>query len=285
MNTHSPKSSCIVLTLLASLLIASCGPARLIPAPTQGAAPILAPTNTLVPLQPTQESSPTQAPAATATTVATATSVATATPIATATLVATTTPVAPSTSAAAETPTPPAAVPAEGLSAWCLPENTALSYASDPANPPAFAKIGKYVKEALEVPNLPSSGCVFIYTFNQPAAEGLKLEVYEANQKTPWLTADLKPVEGQPNSVSALLRHTYIVAPPVWNISYTFALRGASGQELRRDKVNLHRWVPKLCWNGQRPNVNTLRCPLPQDLHPWDPSYGTPIPTFPPDGD
>jgi hypothetical protein len=182
---------------------------------------------------------------------------------------------------------PPALAPAaeNGLAAWCLPEGYALSYASDPFAPPADARIGAIEKGALEIHNLPVSACVIIYTFNQPAPAGLKLQIFDQLNKQPWWTADLLPVKDKPESVAAVLRHTYIVAPPVWGVSYTFAVVDAAGKEVRRDPVNLHRWTPKLCWNGQPPNVLTLRCPLPQDLHPWDPSYGTPIPTFPAPGD
>lgn len=113
----------------------------------------------------------------------------------------------------------------------------------------------------------------------------MTLQVYEERAQKPWLTADLAPLEGKPETLAATLRHTYIAAPPLWDVSYQFVVADASGKELRRDQVNLHRWKPALCWNGRLPNVLTLRCPLPQDLHPWDPSYGTPIPTFPPEDD
>jgi len=172
-----------------------------------------------------------------------------------------------------------------GLSAWCLPENEPLSLTEDPASPPASARRGEIVGGALEIRNLPVSACVFVYTFNQPPPDDLKLEIYEHNQKTPWWTAALQPAAGTLNAAAAVLRHTYIIAPPLWDVSFEFAVRDSAGNELRRDTVNLHRWTPELCWNGRYPNPITLRCPLPLDLHPWDAGYGTPIPTFPPEED
>jgi hypothetical protein len=168
---------------------------------------------------------------------------------------------------------------------WCLPENTAVSLTADPLNPPATAKVGESSADGLVIRNLPGSACVFSYKLNAPAAEGLRLQVYElrpegaAGTASPWLTADLAPVEGSPDTVAAVLRHSYIVAFPYWEVTYQFALVDANGSELRRDTVNLRRWESKPCWNGRLPNPLTLRCPLQQDLHPWDAGYGTPMPT------
>jgi hypothetical protein len=173
----------------------------------------------------------------------------------------------------------------DSLSAWCIQEGVALSYISDPLKPLDNVRTGTIVNGALEVRNLPAGACVFIYSFNQPAPQGLKLQVFDSLNKEPWLTADLTPVQGQPQSAAVTLTHSYIVAPPAWEIHYQFALIDANGTELRRDPVNLHRWEPAICWNGQKPNVFTLRCPLQQDLHPWDPSYRTPFPTAVPEDD
>jgi hypothetical protein len=249
------------IALIAGL--AACGPAAVqtsevpTPAATAGNPPAqatLAPSPTTAP-SPTSTAAPSSTPTATAATVPTAT----------------------------ETALPLLAPAADGLDAWCLLEGQPLALAADPAIPADGARLGEIVDGALEIRNLPVGACVFTYTFNQPPPDGLKLEIYERSQQTPWWTADLLPVEGSPNAVSTLLRHTYIVAPPLWEVSFEFVVRDAAGSELRRDLVNLRRWTPELCWNGRRPNPITLRCPLPQDLHPWDAGYGTPIPTFPPD--
>jgi hypothetical protein len=153
----------------------------------------------------------------------------------------------------------------------------------NPANPPDNARQAEYSNGVLTVRNLPAAACVFLYTFNQPVPAGLKLAVFDNNKGQPWLVADLKPVEGAAQTVSAALYHTYIIAPPMWQIRFEFVVSDANGIELRRDTVDLNRWVPKNCWNGRPPNVFTLTCPLPLDLHPWDAGYGTPMPTFPPD--
>ncbi|MBE0696742.1 MAG: hypothetical protein IH586_07450 [Anaerolineaceae bacterium] len=179
------------------------------------------------------------------------------------------------------TPVPTLGLVENGLSAWCLPEHGIFATDFDPAHPPADARIADWTGSTLEVRNLPSNGCVFVYTFNQPAPAGLTLEISDSSGSKPFLTANLVP-SANPDAVYAVLHHTMIIAPPFWNVGFTIALKNGTGAELRHDQVNLHRWVPKLCWNGQPPNVFTLRCPLAQDLHPWDPSYGTPMPTSPP---
>lgn len=186
---------------------------------------------------------------------------------------------------ATNTPAPTFGPTTDGISGWCLPEDADLTSTTDPANPPSFAKIAEWNGLSLEVNNLPSNGCVFIYTFNQAVPDSLKLEVFDKGITGAFLTADLVPVPGNENAVYAVLRHSYIITPPVWDISFTFVVSNSGGQELRSDQVNLHRWVPKLCWNGLRPNPLTLRCQLPQDQHPWDPYYGTPMPTGEPEQD
>jgi hypothetical protein len=167
----------------------------------------------------------------------------------------------------------------DGLSAWCLPPGMLTTQYQDPAAPPQNAVLGAVTEAGFDVSNLPHTACTFIYKFNQAVQPGMKLQVYELNQKAAWLTADLVPVESVPDSAAAQLTHTYIIQPPLWDVSYEFVVVDAAGAEILRDQVNLHRWKPELCWNGQLPNINTLRCPLMQDLHPWDPSYRTPFPT------
>jgi hypothetical protein len=191
----------------------------------------------------------------------------------------------PPTPSATSTPAPTLGLAENGFSAWCLPEHGVFAASLDPVQPPADATIAAWSGTALEVNGLPSNGCVFVYTFNQTAPQGLTLEISDQSKLAkPFLTANLVQA-ANPNVVYAVLHHSMIIAPPFWNISFHYALKTSSGAELRLDTVNLHRWVPKLCWNGRPPNVFTLRCPLAQDLHPWDPSYGTPIPTFPPEDD
>lgn len=261
------KKMSIASRLLALLLLtvwtAACASVATLPAtpapaqpPTLPAEPTPAPTHTPTEAPPP---TPTPAPTATATTAPTATQPPTATP---------------------------APLAAEAVQGWCLPEDATLAMIGSPLDPAAGARIGALENGALEIRNLPALACVFSYTLNNPAPEGLQLQVFEARAAEPWLTAQLAPVEGSPNIVAATLRHTYIIAPPRWDWSYTFALvDSATGTELRRDTVNMHRWEPELCWNQRKPNVITGLCPLPQDQHPWDPWYGKPMPTGEPEED
>lgn len=241
-------------------------------------------TSTVQPPQPTQAqaTATTKAPALP---TATQASTPTAPPVATATTAPTQAPTETLAPTSTSVPPTPTSVPTLGfaepaLSGWCVEPDTLLLSTADPASPPANARIGKQNGSAFEINNLPSNGCVFMYTFNQPVPQGLKLAIFDLNQKKPWLETDLSAVNGKPDSAAAILRHSYIIAPPLWKVSFTFAVSDASGNTLRSDRVNLNRWIPRTCWNGQPPNVFTLRCPLAEDLHPWDPSYRTPIPTY-----
>jgi hypothetical protein len=166
---------------------------------------------------------------------------------------------------------------------WCLPEGAALPAAYSPLDPPANARLSAQNDDSLVMRNLPNEVCVVTYTAQGATADALKLHVYELGNATPWLTTDLQPVEGSPEVYAAVLRHTYIVAPPLWQISYEFAVADGAGAEQMRQRADLFRWEPTLCWNGRRPDPITLRCPLQQDLHPWDAGYGTPRPTAPPE--
>ena len=205
----------------------------------------------------------------------------TAEPTATATAAATEEPTAVPPTATSTPTTAPTLGPAadNSLSGWCLPEGVSVDYIESPLTPYPDSRIGTAANGAFEVRNLPAAACTFVYTFNQPAPQGLTLAVYSGDSSEPWMTAPLEALEGQPESVSATLTHTYITAFPFWQTAYRFAVLDSAGAEVRSDPVNLYRWQPELCWNGQLPDLNTLRCPLQQDLHPWDAGYGTPFPT------
>ncbi len=221
------------LVLPAVLFIAGCTPTAtaVIPANTvKPAAPAVAPS-------PTQE--PTQAPTpvpATATALPTATAQATATATSAA-----------ATPTATEAATIPQAnqQPDQAVAAWCLPFDAAVSNAKDPLQPPANAKKAKYANGVLELRNLPSNGCVILYTFDNAAPTGLKLEIYELKQKKPFFTVDLQPVSSKAETVWAFIRHTMIVAPPKESLSFTLVVRDPLGQVLHSDQVNIHSWVPE----------------------------------------
>lgn len=259
------KTAFVLASLILILVVSACSPA---------AAPVLPSATAALPATSAPEATATQPPLPTAT--ATQTTAPTAPTLTSTPLPPTETPL-PST-----TPTIDPAALKPGISAWCLPAEVLVSAASDPLKPPERANMGVMENGALEIKNMPFSVCVFLYTFTQAAPEGLKLEVYEMNQKTPWLKADLKPVEGKADTVYTHLRHSYIIDPPLWNIGYEFVVRDAAGAEIQRDTVNLHRWATGMCWQGTYPDPVTLYCPLQQDLHPWDPGYGKKLPTVTP---
>ncbi len=256
-----------LIALIGSVLVAACSQAAPQPAAAATQLPALPTAAALLPT-----AAPTAAPTETSI-PATATAAPTLAP----------------TNTTAPTAVPTLGLTQDSLAAWCLPANTSSDQvalaSSDPLNPPADAQVGQMVNGAFEVRNLPASGCVFTYTFNQTAPSGLKLEIYDQSNSGPWLIADLQPVDGKPETVEVLLRHSMIIAPPWWDVNYRFSLVDANGTELRQDVVGMHRWTVEYCWNGRKPNVNTLRCPLQQDLHPWDPSYRTPFPTPKPKDD
>ncbi len=256
------------ILLTCSMLVAACSPTGAAPAAANTQPP--APTNTAV------QNTATLPPTATA---VPAVSTATAAPTD-----------IPPTATNAPTAAPALALAQDGLSAWCLQPDTPIeqitAQISDPLNPPAGALLGKTVAGTFEIRNLPSSGCVFTFKFNQPAPAGLKLQVYDQSSSGPWLTTDLQPISGQPDTLMVALRHSMIVAPTWWDVNYRFSIVNASGEELWGDTIGMHRWNIDYCWNGRKPrDVNNPRCPLVQDLHPSDPGYGTPVPTAKPEED
>ncbi len=234
-------------------------------------------TATAVPAQPTavQENLPTA-------TIAPATATATLpppteTPTLAPSPVPTQTPVPPTTT--------PTAIPAlgllpDGISGSCLPEGSLV-----PAVSGDIQDTGKKIAfkdGSLEIDNLPASSCTILFTFNQvltaEVLQGLKLQVFDASA-TPWLEAALKPIEGHPEMAGVVLTHTYIVAPPWWDISYKFSLLSGATALVDHAPANLHRWKPALCWDQHYPNLKTMSCTLQQDQHPWDTWYGKPMPT------
>lgn len=180
------------------------------------------------------------------------------------------------------TPEPPLSVLGDGVSGWCLSQEASLALLEQPGTPPDNAKLGHFIDGNLNIDGLPVRACVFIYKFNKTAPEGTRLEIYDMNPGSPWLSVELSPVAEDPQSVAGKVTHSYIIEPPYWDISYIFVLKDNQGTEIQRDTVNLHRWKPGKCWNGQYPNLTTMRCPLQQDLHPWDIGYKTPLPTLTP---
>ena len=134
--------------------------------------------------------------------------------------------------------------------------------------------------------NLPATACTLIFTFNQPLTpdilQGLKFQLFNVNVTQPWLEVALQPVKDRPQSAGVVLQHASMVAPDWWDIYYAYSLVSADSVLVDHAPANLHRWKPALCWTGRYPNIKTMRCPLPQDQHPWDDYYGKIMPTNPP---
>ena len=247
-------------------------------------------STTPAPVQPTAAA---EVPAATATTAATVTQVPTSTPIpptatslptATPLPLPTNTPVPPTETA---TPQPALALQpgADGAAGFCIPEGMIVPQVSDP--PPFDAKLLTFTDGTLDAYNLPATACTLIFTFNQTLTpemlQGLKFQLFNLEGAAPWLEIALQPVEGRPQSAGVVLTHGMLVTPTWWDIYYKYSLLSADQKLVDLAPANFHRWKPDLCWTGLYPDINTMRCPLPQDQHPWDPMYGKPMPTFPPD--
>jgi hypothetical protein len=184
------------------------------------------------------------------------------------------------TATQAPTATPSATPVTPSFSAWCLPKEVLVPAGSmeQPWLMPEGALAATEVDGNLQL-TVPDRFCTVVYTFSQPLPTGAMLKIYD-NNAVSWLEAELKPVEGDPNSAYAVLDHSYIVDPPYWQISYRFAVQSPDGQELRSDTLVFDKgWRPDLCWNGALPNPVTLRCIKQEDLHPWDIGYKTVFPT------
>lgn len=208
------------------------------PAAAPAAAPKVAAEATAAPAK-VQEAAPTSAPAATATEAPAAAidQPAAATPTSEVAV-----PEAPTATQAAASPASPAAAGPE-VGAYCLPLDASVLNIKDPLNPPSNAKKVKVTANSVEISGLPSNGCVFYYTFTGAAPTGLKLEVSEPGAAKPFFKAELKPVDGKPESVWALVRHAMIVSPVSENMMVNFTVTDALGQVVRQDKTNLTSWV------------------------------------------
>ncbi len=160
------------------------------------------------------------------------------------------------------------------MNAWCMPAAYGMppvvESAAMPENARAFTQDGDQIKLIY-----PDSVCVFSFTFNQIAPEGLNLEWYDAGKSTsPWNVIPLHSDPADGNTAFGTTNHTFVIEPPFWFISYSIALLANDGTKLWDSSIYLERdWQPELCWNGVLPNPVTLACTKQQDLHPVDPGY------------
>jgi len=145
------------------------------------------------------------------------------------------------------TPVEPAAVvpgvsPPE-VGAYCLPLEASVLNIQEPLKPPSSAKQVKQTENELIVSGLPANGCVFYYTFKGAVPGDLKLEVSELANSKPFYKVELKPVEGNPETMWGLVRHVMIVSPMTETLAVNFTVRDPLGQVVRQDLVTLKSWV------------------------------------------
>lgn len=243
--------------ILIGVILAIVFSTRNTPAPTPTAVEVtMAATNTALP-------SPTELP-----------------PTATETII----PTATATLIPSATPIPPLAILENGFSAWCYPEEQVIKPPSGEgiAIPPETANVSTVVDGVPEVP-IPGYSCNYVFDFNQTAPEGLTLEIYDWLQKVPVFTLPLVPATDKPSSAVLSTTNAYLSKRVFWEYTYKFVVKDKDGKELWNNPVKLNvTWRPAICLAGVLPKATTLRCPLRQDSHPWDPWYGK---TPPPNSD
>ena len=249
----------VVLLSLALLVVFVSACSSPAPAAQQPAAP------TAAPQEPTAPPEPTALPP-------------TNTPEPTATLPPTVTPLPPTA-----TLEPTATVlPEPQMTGWCLPKEIAItqSNADFAAAMPEGARASTLENDTV-VLLTPASTCAFVFTLGVPVQPGMTLEVLDTSNVV-WLTLPVDPMPEKANQGYALTRHSYIVEPPFWTVTYTMRSKDASRGELWSSKVEMRRdWRAEKCWDGTMPNPITRTCKKQQDLHPWDPAYTPPPPAAP----
>lgn len=181
---------------------------------------------------------------------------------------------------AAATPTPIAEVAADlpdGMELWCLPEG--VPFPKDPTEVEKSTRAVDIEFSDSFVLKGPYSGC-FLQLPAESQYEDAKIAVFDQSNSAAWYTRNLVKNE---DGLIATLTHSYIVNPPMWQAHYRLEIQNGDGDVLFSTPMYYQRkWQADRCWNGNMPNPTTLRCPLQQDLHPWDAGYGKPLPTLKP---
>lgn len=179
------------------------------------------------------------------------------------------------------TPIPPLAMQEDGFSAWCYPDGQVSAPPSGEgiSIPPEGVNLSTVVDGVPEVP-IPNFSCNYVFEFNQKAPEGLKVEIYDWLNKSPVFNLDLKPAVDNVNAAVLYTTNAYLSKQMFWEYTYTFVVKDVDDNILWNNKVRLNvPWRPQICLAGVLPKATTMRCPLRQDSHPWDPWYGkTPVP-------
>ena len=175
---------------------------------------------------------------------------------------------------AVPTPTALPELKVDAFNAWCMP----AGYGKLPeVTSSAMLENGRAatVKGDMMTLLYPDSVCVFSFTFNQAAPQGLSLAwLNKTGADVPWLETPLQ-ADPQNNAIAfGTETHTYVISPPLWGVDYKLRLLAEDGTSLWEDAIHMGRdWQPELCWNGVLPDPVTLLCIKQQDLHPWDPGY------------
>jgi hypothetical protein len=171
-------------------------------------------------------------------------------------------------------PTPLPELKVEGFNAWCIPARYGIMPEVSSSVMPEYGRAAVAKGDVLTV-LYPDSICAFIFTFNQPAPQGLSLNwLYTTGAETPWLEVPLRADPQNGAIAFGTATHSYVVSPPLWGIDYRLQLKAGDGTSLWENTIHMERdWQPELCWNGVLPNPVTLLCIKQQDLHPWDPGY------------
>lgn len=215
---------------------------------------------------------PTQAPAT-----------ATSEPTSTSTEIATLTPLPTYTPTELPSPTalPEFSMRENGFSVWCYPDGqlTAPPSAKGISVAPAGTNKSEMIDGVPVVP-IPEYSCNYVFEFNQPAPEGLVVEIYDWLQKKPVFNLPLEVASDNPNAAVLSTTNAYLSKRVFWEYTYKFIVKDKDGKELWNNPVKLNvPWRPSICLAGVYPKASSLRCPLRQDSHPWDAWYGkTPVP-------
>ena len=170
------------------------------------------------------------------------------------------------------TPTPPLALLPDGLSGWCIPIGDPNAANTNPQAKPSSAVDVLFNQGRIDVIG-EFSDCFFFAAFNQPMPANVQMMFYDGGSS--FFQAPLTAMDTDPATGWARVDHTYAVNPPAWELEFQVAVVGADGTSFLSSRYHFSRgWTPDPCWNGSLPDPTTLKCPLRQDLHPWDQGYG-----------
>lgn len=171
----------------------------------------------------------------------------------------------------------------QGFDAWCAKIDSEPAAQAWIAPQKAYHAVMVDGKPQLIFPNL---SCTFVFTLEQPLAEGTQLWIYDRNP-SPWLKKSLTAMPENPNQGYIVLKHSYITNPPFWMFDYRFEVRLPDGSvawqhdvSFKNSKQPTWRCSTNNLGLGVFPNADTGKCPGEIELHPWDEGFGTPGPEW-----